>query len=244
MSREAAPKTKLKPQVYEDPRPAEHFARYHRRARERGPDWVYELCRFVLTPYIAGVYRARARGIANVPPWGPAIVAPNHFSFLDHFFIAVYLRRKVRFVAKSQLFKPPLDFILSHGGAFPIRRGVVDEEAFTTAHTVLRQGGLVVMYAEAGRSRTGELGRPRWGLGRLALESGVPVVPTAIVGTERARDWRRLRFPQVTIAFGGPLAFERVERPRRQQSQRASEIVFDRVRALHSQLRAEHAVRS
>lgn len=243
MTTTEAPRTRLKPQAYRDPRPPEHFARYHRRARERDPDWIYELCRFVLTPYIVGFYRARARGLENVPPFGPAIIAPNHFSFLDHFFVAVYLRRKVRFVAKSQLFKPPLDFVLTHAGVIPIRRGVVDEEAFTSALTVLERGGLVVMYAEAGRSRTGELGRPRWGLGRLALESGAPVVPTAIVGTERARDWRRLRFPQVTVAFGTPMAFERVERPRRQQSQRASELVFERVRELHTRLRAERSRR-
>jgi 1-acyl-sn-glycerol-3-phosphate acyltransferase len=229
----------VKEQVYKDPRPAEHFARFHRRTRSRRPDWVYELVRVILTPYLMIVYRARCIDSRHVPPDGAAILAPNHFSFLDHFFVAVYLRRKVHFMAKSQLFKPPLQFIYTHGGVFPVRRGHHDEEAFETAHTVLERGDLVVMYAEAGRSRTGELGKPRHGLGRLALESGAPVVPTAIAGTERARNWKRLQFPKVTVQFGEPIRFERVENPTKEQAQAASEVVFEEVRRLHTRLRSE-----
>src|SRR3954447_5136784 len=136
----------------------------------------------LLTPYLLILHRARALETRLVPEAGPAIVAPNHFSFLDHFFVAVYLRRKVHFMAKSQLFKRPMQFIFTHGGVFPVRRGFRDEEAFTTAHAVLAREDLVVMYPEGGRSRSGELGDPKPGLGRLALESGAIVVPTAILG--------------------------------------------------------------
>jgi 1-acyl-sn-glycerol-3-phosphate acyltransferase len=94
----------------------------------------------------------------------------------------------------------------------------------------------VVMYAEAGRSRTGELGKPRHGIGRLALESGAPVVPTAIAGTERARNWKRLQFPKVTIQFGAPLKFDRVEEPTKEEAQAASEAIFARIRDLHTRL--------
>jgi 1-acyl-sn-glycerol-3-phosphate acyltransferase len=167
------------------------------------------------------------------------IIAPNHFSFLDHFFLAVYLRRRVHFMAKSQLFTPPLQFVFTHGGVFPVRRGHHDDEAFKTAHAVLDRGDVVVMYAEAGRSRSGELGKPRHGLGRLALESGATVVPAAIAGTERARNWKRLQFPKVTAQFGEPLRFERVAEPTREQAQAASELVFDRVRVMHGRLRTE-----
>jgi 1-acyl-sn-glycerol-3-phosphate acyltransferase len=229
----------MKAQVYKDPRPAEHFTRFHERVRGRRPDWVYELVRLVLTPYLLLIYRARCIDSHHIPADGPAIIAPNHFSFLDHFFVAVYLRRKVQFMAKSQLFQRPMQFIYTHGGVFPVRRGHHDEEAFKTAHTVLARGDIVVMYAEAGRSRSGELGKPRHGLGRLALESGAPVVPTAIAGTERARNWRRLQFPKVTVHFGEPIRFERVEEPTKEQAQAASEIVFERVRTLHSRLRTE-----
>jgi 1-acyl-sn-glycerol-3-phosphate acyltransferase len=229
----------VKAQVYKDPRPAEHFARFHERTRSRRPDWVYELVRIVLTPYLLLFYRARCIDSRHVPPDGPVIIAPNHFSFLDHFFVAVYLRRKVHFMAKSQLFKPPMQFIYTHGGVFPVRRGQQDNEAFVTAETVLARGDIVVMYAEAGRSRTGELGKPRHGLGRLALEAGAPVVPTAIAGTERVRNWRRLQFPKVTVQFGEPVRFEQLSDPTREQAQAASEIVFDRVREIHGRLRTE-----
>ena len=142
-------------------------------------------------------------------------------------------------MAKSQLFKMPLEIIFNNGGVFPVRRGHHDEEAFKTAHAILARGGIVVMYAEAGRSRSGELGTPRHGLGRLALEAGVPVIPTAIAGTDRVRNWKRLQFPKVTVQFSEPLRFERVEEPSREQAQAASVIVFDRVKELYSRLRTE-----
>jgi 1-acyl-sn-glycerol-3-phosphate acyltransferase len=229
----------VKPQVYKDPRPAGHFTRFHERARRRRPDWVYELVRLILTPYIVFFYRARCIDSDHVPAEGPAIVAPNHFSFLDHFFVAVYLRRKVHFMAKSQLFKRPMQFIYTHGGVFPVRRGHKDEESFKTAHEILARGDLVVMYAEGGRSRSGELGEPRPGLGRLALESGVPVIPTAITGSERVRNWKRLQFPKVTLHYGKPIRFERVESPTREQAQAASEVIFNEVQKLHTALRRD-----
>jgi 1-acyl-sn-glycerol-3-phosphate acyltransferase len=229
----------VKAQVYKDSRPGDHFTRFHERTRRRRPDSVYDAVRLILTPYLLVFYRARCIDSHHVPADGPAIIAPNHFSFLDHFLVGVYLRRKVYFMAKSQLFKWPLQVIFTHGGVFPVRRGHHDEEAFKTAHAVLDRGDIAVMYAEAGRSRSGELGKPRHGLGRLALESGVPVVPTAIAGTERARDWTRLRFPKVTVQFGEPLRFERVAEPTRGQAQAASEIVFERVRAMHGRLRSD-----
>jgi 1-acyl-sn-glycerol-3-phosphate acyltransferase len=229
----------VKPQVYKDPRPAEHFDRFHERTRSRRPDWIYEAVRVVLTPYLVFVNRARCIDSHNVPRSGSTIIAPNHFSFLDHFFVAVYMRRKVNFMAKSQLFQRPMQFIYRHGGVFPVLRGRRDAEAFKTAHTVLGRGDIVVMYAEAGRSRTGELGEPRPGIGRLALESGAAVVPTAIAGSEKARNWKKLQFPKVTIQYGKPIRFERVESPTREQSQAASEIIFNEVKKLHSHLVGE-----
>jgi 1-acyl-sn-glycerol-3-phosphate acyltransferase len=231
------PKTEMKAQVYKDPRPAEHFTRFHARTRAKRPNWMYELVRLVLTPYLLLFFRTRAIDSDKVPADGPVIVAPNHFSFMDHFFVAVYLRRKVQFMAKSQLFKMPLEIVYHNGGVFPVRRGHRDEEAFKTAHAVLARGGIVVMYVEGGRSRTGEPGNPKPGLGRLALESGAPVVPVALVGSERVRDWKRLQFPKVSVQFGDPIRFERVEEPAREQSQAASEQVFSRILGLWQGLR-------
>jgi len=227
----------VKPQVYIDPRPAEYFTKYHDRVRTRRPDWVYRLARVVLTPPILSLYRYRAIDVSNVPERGPVLLAPNHFSYLDHFFVAVLLRREVQFMAKSQLFRPPvLDFILNHGGTFPVRRGHRDEEAFITAHSIFDRGGTVLMYAEGGRQRTKNLGRPKPGLGRLALESGVPVVPIAIHGSEHAREAKHGVLPKVTVQFGSPVTFERVEHPSRERSQEVAEQVFERVRTMYQAL--------
>ncbi len=226
----------MREQVYIDERPPEHFTGFHERVRRGRPDWAYELVRLVLTPYLGLFFRTRAIDSHKVPTEGQVIIAPNHFSFLDHFFLAVYLRRKVQFLAKSQLFKPPMQFIYSHGGVFPIQRGRRDEEAFKTAHAVLGRGDIVVMYAEGGRSRTGALGEPKPGLGRLALESGATIVPTAIYGSERARNWKRLQFPKVTVQFGDPVRFDRVESPSREQSQEASQLVFEEISSLYREL--------
>ena len=227
----------MKPQVYKDPRPAEYFTQFHERTRGSRPRWVYELVRVVLTPYLVLFYRARCIGSDNVPLDGPAIIAPNHFSFLDHFFVAVYLRRKVHFMAKSQLFGNRVVNWIFNEAVFPVRRGQRDEEGFKTAHTVLGRGDLMVMYCEGGRSRSGELGEAKPGIGRIALETGVPIVPTAIVGSEKARDWRRLQFPKVTIQFGRPVRFEAVEDPSRDQAQEAAELVFEEVKQLHGGIR-------
>lgn len=227
----------MKEQVYKDPRPAEHFTRFHERARTRRPDWVYDLVRLLVVPYGAILYRSRCIDSQKVPTEGPVLLAPNHFSFLDHFFVAAYLRRKVQFMAKSQLFARPMQFVYTHGGVFPVLRGRRDEEAFKTAHVILGRGDMVLMYLEGGRSRTGELGEARPGVGRLALESGVPVVPVAIFGSQGARNWKRLQFPKVTVQFGDPIRFERVEHPTREQAQAASEVVFVDVQKLYNGLR-------
>src|ERR687886_1838880 len=219
----------LKPQVYKDDRPAEYFTRFHERARSRRPDWVYKLVRVLLTPYLLLVHRSRCIDSDKIPTEGPVIIAPNHFSFLDHFFVAAFLRREVQFMAKSQLFKRPMQFIFTHGGVFPVLRGRRDEEAFKTAHAVLARGDLVVMYAEGGRSRSGELGQAKPGIGRIALESGAPVVPTAIAGSAEVRNWRRLRFPKVTVQYADPIRFERVESPTREQAQAAADQIFEHV---------------
>jgi 1-acyl-sn-glycerol-3-phosphate acyltransferase len=231
---------KMKAQVYKDPRPKEYFDRFHERSRSRHPDWVYEAVRSVTTIYSWLFFRARGIHAEKVPPEGQAILAPNHFSFMDHFFIGVSIRRKVRFMAKSQLFKPPMQWIYTHGGVFPVRRGVQDEDAFATAHSVLSRGGVIAMYCEGGRSRTGKLSeQPKRGIGRLALESGAPVVPVAIFGSSHVRNWKKLQFPKVTILYGDPIRWEQVDQPTREQQQEVANQIFTEIKALYAQLEAD-----
>jgi 1-acyl-sn-glycerol-3-phosphate acyltransferase len=226
----------MKPQVYKDPRPAEYFTRFHERAR-KGVGWIYDFVRVVLSVPTIVLFRTRAIGVENVPEHGRVIVTPNHFSQMDHFLSAVYLRRKVQFMAKSQLFgNPLLNYVFYHGGVFPVRRGHHDEEAFKTAHTVLAKDGALLMYAEGGRSRTGDLGEPKRGVGKIALESGAPVVPVAIHGSAGARRWKRLQFPKVTVQYGEPLAFPVKADPTREEQQQVANQVFDHVRAMYVDL--------
>ncbi len=184
------PDVQLKQQRYRDERPAEYFDRFHARTRDHGPEGhVYELVRTFTVSYALAAFRARSIGSENVPA-GALILAPNHASFMDHFFAGAFVRRRIQFMAKSQLFGSPVpSYVFSHGGVFPIRRGAADDEAFATAFAVLDRGGALGMYCEGGRSRNGELAeRARPGIGRLALESGAPVVPVAILGSHQVRN--------------------------------------------------------
>ncbi|MGI8713881.1 MAG: lysophospholipid acyltransferase family protein [Solirubrobacteraceae bacterium] len=232
------PDVEIKPQSYRDERPQEHFDQYHARTRDHEPEAkVYEPVRVITVLHALITFRARSIGSENVPI-GPLIVAPNHASFMDHFFAGAFIRRRIQFMAKSQLFAPgPPQWIFSHGGVFPIRRGSHDEDAFITAAKVLQRGGAIGMYVEGGRSRTGQLAdEAKPGIGRLALESGAPIVPVAILGSHQVRNWKRLRFPKVIVRYGKPLRFEAVPDSTREQQQEVADVILERIRELHSEL--------
>lgn len=227
----------LKEQVYKDPRPKEYFDRFHERSRTREPNVMYEIVKSLTAVYSLIFFRASCISSDKVPQSGPVILAPNHFSHMDHFFIGAFIRRKVRFMAKSQMFKKPLQFVFTHGGVFPVRRGARDVEAFQTAHTILAREGALCMYCEGGRSRTGALAeRAKPGIGRMALETGAPIVPIAIHGSSRVRNWRKLQFPKVVVQYGDPIRFERVEDPTRDQQQAAADEIFDEIKMLYAGL--------
>ena len=134
-------------------------------------------------------------------------------------------------------------WIFSHGGVFPVRRGHQDEEAFITAFRSSSAAARSSCTARAGRSRNGQLAdEARPGIGRLALESGAPVVPVAILGSYQVRNWKRLQFPKVTVQYGEPFRFEVVEQPSREQQQAVADYVLERIQELHAEL-ASHGRR-
>jgi 1-acyl-sn-glycerol-3-phosphate acyltransferase len=234
----------MRPQTYKDPRPAEYFTQFHDAARQ-GVGWTYTLARLILTLPTLLIYRLRAIGVENVPRQGALVLAPNHFSQMDHFFAGVYLRRKIRFMAKSQMFGPPvLTYVYKHGGVFPVRRGEHDEEAFKTAYELIDQGEMLLVYAEGGRSRSRELGEPKPGIGRIALQSGAPIVPVAIHGSARVRGWKRLQFPKVTVQFGTPITFAVEPAPSRERQLQAATEVFAEVREMYEGLATRSERRS
>jgi 1-acyl-sn-glycerol-3-phosphate acyltransferase len=230
---------KIKEQVYLDPRPAELFDRYHARTRAKEPGPAYEAVRFVTSLVGVGFYRTVAYGTERIPRSGPLVIAPNHFSNFDHFFMGLGTRRKIHFMAKSQMFTPPIDKLYANGGTFPVRRGHRDVESFKTVHAILDRGGCMAMYCEGGRSRTGKLAeRAKPGIGRIALESGATILPCAIHGSSHVRNLRRGHFPKITILFGEPLRWDRVGpgNAGRDDSRAVADEIFDRIKELYAVL--------
>ena len=167
---------------------AEELSSHHRRIRERGiTPWVYWPVRAFLQPFLTLYFRLRRAGRAHVPP-GPVLLAADHRSFLDPVVIGCCVPRPIYFMAKRELFdRRVAGWFLNALGAFPVRRGESDEESMATARILLERGEGVLIFPEGARHRSGPLHPPRRGVGRLALQTGAPIVPVAIKGTERAR---------------------------------------------------------
>ena len=179
----------------------------HRLAREKGVSRpLYALVRGLLVPFLRIWFRMRVSGAEHIPQEGAAIIAPNHKSFWDSFFIGVCTRRHLRFMGKTELFEGPKGRLLVRLGAFPVRRGQSDEDALETARTILRQGGLLALFPEGTRVRDpDELGNPKRGAGRLALESGAPLVPAAITGSDHLFAGPFPKPKRVQVAFSEPI---------------------------------------
>ncbi len=187
----------------------------HARARDKGVNpFAYRLVRLTFQPFFRLYFRLSRIGREHIPSRGPVIIAANHLSFLDPFVIATMARRPMYYVAKEELFRNRLHgWILNALGAFPVNRGAGDAQMIDTAKAILACGDVVLIFPEGTRIRPGALGTPKRGVGRLALESGAPVVPVAVIGTEAVRRGWRIRPHRVRIRAGRPLRFPKVEDP-------------------------------
>jgi 1-acyl-sn-glycerol-3-phosphate acyltransferase len=216
----------------------------HRLAREKGVShWLYALVRGLVSPLFRLYFRMHISGAEHVPAEGAAIVAPNHKSFWDSFFIGVCTRRHLRFMAKTELIQAHYGRLLVRLGAFPVRRGQADEDALETARVILRQGGLLALFPEGTRIRDPDnLGHPRRGAGRLALETGAPLVPCAITGTEKIF---RGGFPvprRVQVAFSPPVSVSELAPSQEAASELIEEMVWPEVEGSYRRLRARPTV--
>ncbi|WP_433193509.1 lysophospholipid acyltransferase family protein [Nocardia sp. CA-107356] len=172
-------------------------------------------------PFMHLYNRPTVEGVEHIPADGPAILAGNHLSFSDWLFAPLMSPRRISYLAKAEYFNTPgfkgrlQKFFFSATGQYPIDRSGASaaEDALTAARKLLDKGHLVGLYPEGTRSPDGRLYKGKTGLARLALETGVPVIPVAVIGTFEVSPpgpfrWRR---HQVTVKFGAPIDFSRYE---------------------------------
>jgi 1-acyl-sn-glycerol-3-phosphate acyltransferase len=179
--------------------------------------WIVK--NLVLGPILLRVFRPWLKGVENVPVSGAAILASNHLSFIDSVFLPLVLRRPVVFLAKSEYFTGRgfkgwlvRQFFLA-SGQLPIDRsgGKASEDALFTGIKVLSEGKLLGIYPEGTRSPDGRIYRGRTGIARMALESGVPVIPVAMIDTEKVMPIgvKMPKVQRIGVVFGSPLDFSR-----------------------------------
>lgn len=148
------------------------------------------------------------RGSENIPTIGPVILAPNHRANIDPPYISLATTRQMHFMAKEELFRVPVFGRIFRGvEAFPVKRGTADRAALRTAINLLKEGRVVTIFPEGTRSPNLSLQDAEKGFALIARQSGAPIVPIAIEGTEKmlAKGAKRLRRGHVTVTVGKPL---------------------------------------
>jgi 1-acyl-sn-glycerol-3-phosphate acyltransferase len=166
------------------------------------PTWFYQAVRAVVRFIIFLKLRLRVIGLENVPEEGAFIIASNHLSWMDVPLVPSFIKRKVVYMAKEELFYSKVGWIVRLMGAFPVKRGEADRQSLRAADTQLKAGKIFMIFPEGTRSKIHQLGQGHVGLGMIALRAGVPVIPVAVWGSEYA--FKKLR-PPVTISYGKPL---------------------------------------
>ena len=168
--------------------------------------YFYHVCRVIVRILLFLLTRCQVRGKENIPSQGPLLVVANHLSLADPPLVNISLNRKVRYMAKEQLFRSRILGYLMRGlGAFPVHRGRPDMRAFRQAEQVLAQGSTLVIFPEGTRSRSGQLRHAFSGPTLIALRSGVPILPVGISGTEKLEHVAGfLSRPRVTVNIGHP----------------------------------------
>ncbi len=234
------PKPQIAPKVDDEPTPVSdptnpddpsYYDKYHDRVRDRGVNMVlYRVVRFFLLPFFLVYFRLERVGREHVPTDGPIIFASNHRSFLDPFIIGAMTKRPLFYVAKKELFRKPLQgWFLNSLGAIPVDRGQSDAQMLETARGLLGRGDSLVIFPEGTRIRPGALGRPKRGVGRMALETGVPIVPIALIGTEDVRRGWRIRPHKISIRAGNALVFPHTENPSQELAVEVTNRIWPRV---------------
>ncbi len=166
---------------------------------------VFEaICRFLVRVISAVFVRTKVSGLENIPESGGYIIAPNHVTAMDPVFIEYRMKRRVHWMAKSELFKNKFaGWFLRLLGAFPVKRGALDVNAAKTVFELLEQGELVGIFPQGTRSKDpANPAKARHGVTKFAVEAGVPVIPVAMYGKFKL-------FRRAYVKFGKPVKFEK-----------------------------------
>jgi 1-acyl-sn-glycerol-3-phosphate acyltransferase len=216
----------------------------HRLARDHGVSApLYAVVRGTLSPLMRVWFRMRITGTEQIPAEGAAILAPNHKSFYDSFFLALATRRHLRFMGKVELFEGRKGRLLVRLGAFPVKRGEADSDALDTARALLAAGELLAIFPEGTRVRDPDaLGSPKRGAGRLALESGAPLVPAAITGTENLFAGPFPKPRRVQVAFADPVPVAELASTPEGAGRVVEEELWPQVETQFSRLRARRGL--
>lgn len=200
--------------------------------------WPTYALAFILVKLL---YRVSASGKERVPKTGPVILTANHSSYLDPIFVGVASPRRGRYMAKVEVMRiPVVGQFFRVLGAFPVRRGEPDRQALKTALEVLRGGGLLVLFPEGKRAKEGDKGAFRRGAGFFAVETGAPIVPMAIIDSDKIwpRGAKVPRFPKVRVFIGNPITLDEtgVNRDAPGWKKQASKILVEKMGAEMSRL--------
>ena len=146
-------------------------------------------------------------GAENIPADGAFILAANHVSNWDPPFLGTFIERIVNYMGKEELFKNPVMAAICRGlNVFPVKRGAADKNAIKNAVKILKSNGCLGIFPEGTRSKTGKLGKPELGVSVIAAMTKAPIIPAAIVGTEKIFS-HEVKFPRLAVVYGEPLKF-------------------------------------
>jgi len=203
----------------------------HRLAREKGINPVaYFVARLILVPVLRIFFGLQAKGVENIPKKGPVVIAPNHKSFWDSFFIAAATKRHLRFMGKSELFTGRRGRLIAGLGAFPVRRGEGDRDSLRLAREIAREGHMVGVFVEGTRQKLGYPGEVLPGAMMIALQEGVPIVPCGVYSF----GWSRKNRMLCAVVWGEPMDLGSMPKSGRGY-RRAAELVGDELRHLWRQ---------
>ncbi len=201
---------------------------------------LWRIAHLLISAPWKALFRVQISGRENVPLQGAVLLASNHRSNLDPFFLGVSMHRQIHFMAKAELWKVrPLGRVIDALGAFPVNRGEADRQAVRRALDVLDQGAVVGLFPEGHRQRGGGFGHINPGVALFSLREGVVTIPVVLEGTDRVMKGRLLHLPRVRVTFGPPLEIPPTNLTRAERSKDVSQRLTRAFRELSTRILSE-----